>query len=149
MTSTEEAELLIASCLSTEADRELSEQESRGILVSLLKTMKDDMSNENACRQVKSVFEDKDKKLRDQMLDAFDFKVIGELMLVGLNNNFTVGVDHPNIWPVWNMFTVFFDFWTTRQNTFRKRVLINLRNQRAPITNQKAFPQPRLISLPH
>ena len=109
MTSTEEAELLIASCLSTEADRELSEQESRGILVSLLKTMKDDMSNENACRQVKSVFEDKDKKLRDQMLDAFDFKVIGELMLVGTNNNFTVGVDHPNIWPVWNMFTVFFE----------------------------------------
>ena len=43
------------------------------------------------------------------MLDAFDFKVIGELMLVGSKDNFTVGVDHPNLWPVLNAFTAFFE----------------------------------------
>ena len=30
-------------------------------------------------------------------------------MLVGTPDDFTVGVDHPNIWPVWNAFTAFFE----------------------------------------
>ena len=79
----------------------------------MLKTIKDGLSTEKACRKVKSVFEDNDKKTallwRDQVLDAVDFKVIGELMIVGTSDNFTVGVDHPNIWPVWNAFTAFFE----------------------------------------
>ena len=30
-------------------------------------------------------------------------------MIVGTSDNFTVGVDHPNIWPVMNAFEAFFE----------------------------------------
>ena len=47
-------------------------------------------------------------------------------MLVGTPDNFTVGVDHRNIWPIWNAFTAFYELNVLRFLADSKKDISNM-----------------------
>ena len=59
-------------------DQEISNSESRGIMVTLLCALKTNMCRECICREVKNVYDRKDESIavewRDEMLSALDFR---------------------------------------------------------------------------